>query len=121
MSNHSKEPKQATTVAPKQTTTIIGLHGMVAPFDPTEEWSKYTEQLHLYFTGNDITAEDKHQAILLNAVWPATYCLMKTLVSQAKGTNLLFEEIVVQITAHFNPKSSPNMSSTHVVKGKTSL
>jgi len=48
--------------------------------------------------------------ILLNAVGPTTtYRLIKMLVSPAKVTDLSFDEIVVQTTAHFNPKPSPIM------------
>ena len=50
------------------------------------------------------------QGILLNTVEPTTtYCLIKTLASPAKVTDLSFDEIVTRTTAHFNPKPSPIM------------
>ncbi|ETW98899.1 MAG: hypothetical protein ETSY2_42010 [Candidatus Entotheonella gemina] len=85
-----------------------GLHGFVTPFDATqEEWSEYVERLEHYFTANDITAVAKRRAILLHAVGPKTYRLIKTLVSPALVTELTFEDIVVKAKAHFNPKPSP--------------
>jgi hypothetical protein len=80
----------------------------VIPYDATqEEWSEYAERIEHYFTANDITSGAKRRAILLNAVGPATYCLLKTLVSPAKITELTFEEIVERAAKHFNPKPSP--------------
>ena len=87
----------------------VGLHGMmVTQFDGNhEEWSEYSERLEHYFTANDITAEEKKRAILLNAVGPTTYCLLKTLASPEKLTDLSFLEIVTCAKRHFNPKPSP--------------
>lgn len=88
--------------------TRLGLHGTVIPYDATqEEWGEYAERIEHYFIANDITSGAKRRAILLNAVGPATYRLLKTLVSPAKITDLSFEEIVERATKHFNPKPSP--------------
>jgi len=101
----NEEPWRVSAALPPATT---GLHGTVVPFDTTqEEWSEYAERLVHYFTVNDITGEDKRRAIPLNGVGPATYCLIKTLVSPVKVTEFSFEEIVTWTTAHFNPKPSP--------------
>ena len=56
---------------------------------------------------NEINAEDKRRAILLNAVGTSTYQLIRTLVSPAKVTEVSFAEIVGKAKAHFNPKPSP--------------
>lgn len=86
----------------------MGLHGTVIPFDATqEEWSEYAERLEHYFTANDITSEAKRRAILLNAVGPTMYRLIKMLVSPYKVTDLTFEEIIAKAKVHFNPKPSP--------------
>ena len=88
--------------------TRLGLHGTVIQYDATqEEWSEYAERIEHYFTANDITSGAKRRAILLNAVGPATYRLLKTLVSPSKITDLSFKEIVEQAMKHFNPKPSP--------------
>ena len=64
----------------------VGLHGMVAAFDPAvEQWDEYTERLQHYFMANDIVAEAKQRAIFLNAVGPTTYRLIKTLASPSES------------------------------------
>ena len=86
----------------------LGLHGSVTPFDRSEgNWSDYCERLEHYFTKNDIAAEDKRKAILLNGFGPAMYQLLKPLVLPEKLTDLTFSDIVKQAKKHFNPKSSP--------------
>ena len=65
--------------------TAVGLHGTVSAFDPSqEEWREYAERLVHYFVANCIEAEEKKRAILLTAVAPGTYRLLKTLASPKK-------------------------------------
>ena len=90
----------------------IGLHGVAVAFDPAiEDWLElgleYVERLSHYFAANDIVSEDKKKAILLNAVGPSTYRLIRTLASPSKVTDLSFEDIVDKARAHFCPKPSP--------------
>ena len=87
------------------TPSAVGLHGA---FDSDlEDWSEYVERLIHYFEANDIVSGDKRRAILLNAVGPGTYRLIKTLVSPAKVTDISFDNIVEVARAHFNLKPSP--------------
>ena len=73
----------ATTARPTVATMPIvrvGLHGAVSKFDGNqEEWTEYAEQLEHYFIANDIVEAKKKRAILLTAVGPATFRLIKTL------------------------------------------
>ena len=93
---------------PAAVTASIGLHGAVSPFVATqEEWSEYAERLEHYFTANDIVSASKRRAILLNAVGPTTYRLLKTLASPTRVTDLTFEQLVELAKSHFNPKPSP--------------
>ena len=86
----------------------VSSHGTVTPFDAKlEQWSEYAERLELYFIANDIVAPAKRRAILLHAVGPATYKLLKTLASPTPVTALTFEELVEKAKLHFNPKPSP--------------
>ena len=83
-------------------TTVTVLHGTVAVFDGTrEEWIDYAERLDSYFIANDIHDAVKKRAILLNAVGPSIYRLIKTLCLPGKPTEHSFEEIVdrVKITS----------------------
>ena len=90
------------------TPTPVVLHGSVAAFDPSQgEWSEYAERILHYFTANDISSPEKRRVILLNAVGPTTYRLLKTLASPAAVTELTFEQLVERAKKHFNPKLSP--------------
>ena len=85
-----------------------GLHGAVAAFTPhQEDWSEYIERLQHYFTANDIVSSDKQLAILLSAVGPSTYRLIRALVSPSKLTDFSFTQLVDKARAHFDPKPSP--------------
>ena len=102
----------AAAVGTPTTTTVTvavpsGLHGTVSPFDGSQEdWIEYAERLDSYFVANDITDVAKRRAILLNAVGPTTYRLIKTLSLPGKPTDHTFEELVEKVKTHFNPKPS---------------
>ena len=86
----------------------LGLLGSVSVFDRSQdEWSEYAERLVHYFVANDIASENKRRAILLNAVGPGMYRLLKTIASPKKVDELTFEELVKLAKVHFNPKPSP--------------
>ena len=89
-------------------TPAVGLHGVVAPFEPSkEEWCEYSERLAHYFVANDIVSVEKMRAILLTVVGPATYRLLKTLASPKKLNELRFADLVDLASKHYNPKPSP--------------
>ena len=60
-----------------------------------------------YFVANDIASEGKQRAILLTAVGPGTYRLLKTLVSPKKLDELTVTQLVDLASKHYNPKPSP--------------
>ena len=93
--------------APVTVSHAVGLHGAAVAFDPAQEnWSEYVERLQHYFTANDIVSDEKRKVILLNAVGPSTYRLIRTLVSPSKVTDFTFKQIVEKAQAHFSPKPS---------------
>ena len=79
------------------------MHGAAGVFDTSrEEWSEYAERLGHYFVANDIASEEKRRAILLTAVGPTTYRLLKTLASP------LNEFTLVDLAGkYFSPRPSP--------------
>ena len=99
----------APAVAPPQAVSLsAGLHGAVVPFNhDQDDWSEYVERLEHYFAANDIVSADKQRAILLSAVGPPTYRLIRTLVSPDKVTDFTYSVLVEKARAHFNPKPSP--------------
>ena len=68
------------------------LHGTAPVLDSAEE--EYGEHLDSDFLANDIADPVKKQAILVNAVGPKTYRLIKTLCLSRKPQDHSFEEIV---------------------------
>ena len=68
----------------------------------------YTERLDLYFTANGIApdAAEQRRAILLSVCGPATYQLIRNLVSPAKPTDKTFAELVALVKEHQQPTPS---------------
>uniref|UniRef100_A0A1A8B3B1 Zgc:165409 n=1 Tax=Nothobranchius furzeri TaxID=105023 RepID=A0A1A8B3B1_NOTFU len=59
--------------------------GTRSAFDVKEQtWEEYCEILDQFFAANKIGDEEKQRAILISMVGPATYKLMRNLVSPAK-------------------------------------
>ena len=86
---------------PAVSLSAVGLHGAVVPFNQDQDdWSEYIERLEHYFAANDVVSAEKQRAILLSAVGPSTYRLIRTLVS-------VTALVVEKARAHFNPKPSP--------------
>ena len=87
-----------------------------------EDWDVYTERLEVYFAANDLNeiqlatdrsnAEavkqraDKRRAILLSVIGPATYTLLRNLVSPDKPTDKSFGELVSALKNHYQPTPS---------------
>ena len=92
-----------TTPAATNTTVHVGLHSTTPVFDSTqEEWVEYVERLDSYFLANDIWDPAKKRAILVNAVGPQTYQLIKTLCLPGKPQDHSFEEISGRVKTHFH-------------------
>jgi len=82
-------------------------HGVLSEFDNAkEEWQSYVERMEQYFSANDVTAAGKKRAILLSACGPATYQLIRNLVSPAATTDKSFAQIVELVQIHCHPKPS---------------
>ena len=108
MTDGGTDPSPTASSATATLPAPLGLHGTVSAFDPDQEdWIEYVERLELYFLANNVTDPVKKRAILLNAVGPAVYRLVKTLAIPRKPTDLEFDEIVEKVKLHYNPKPSP--------------
>lgn len=81
--------------------------GTVGPFhSQTQSWEEYTEVLEFFFMANDIEDLEKRRAVLLSCCGPATYSLLRSLVSPAKPGEKSYAELVKTLRDHFNPKPS---------------
>ena len=81
--------------------------GKIEEFDGgREEWPQYVERMGHFFTANAITDADKKRAVFLSVVGPATYKLLRSLVSPKKPGEKSYDELVQVLTAHYNPTPS---------------
>ena len=81
--------------------------GTISEFSSSQEsWMAYVERLVQYLATNKIEDADQRRAILLSVCGPATYRLIRNLVSPKKPTELKFAEIVEIVQKHHDPKPS---------------
>ena len=86
---------------------MAALLGKAEEFDSAkEEWSQYVERLGYFFVANGITAADKKRAVLLAVVGPATYTVLRNLISPTKPGEVSYSDIVKTLTDHFSPAPS---------------
>ncbi|XP_041823137.1 uncharacterized protein K02A2.6-like [Melanotaenia boesemani] len=81
--------------------------GNLSAFDSKEQtWEEYCEILDQFFEANDIDDGGKQRAVLISVVGPATYKLIRNLVSPDKPSTKTYSQIVAIMKDHFNPKPS---------------
>ena len=84
----------------------------IKEFDSTvESWTLYTEHLEQFFLTNGITEADRQRAIFLTIPRPATYALLRNLLSPVVQTSKTLQEIIEPFNAHFNPAPSEIIES----------
>ncbi|XDV20801.1 hypothetical protein PO909_026043 [Leuciscus waleckii] len=85
-------------------TTMIGT---LSAFDVKEQtWEEYCEILEQFFEANGIDDGEKQRAILISVVGPATYKLIRNLVSPDKPRSKTYGQLKTLMKEHFNPKPS---------------
>ena len=86
--------------------------GTMLAFDAKQQtWEEYCEILDPFFEANEIDDGEKQRAILISVVGPATYKLIRNLVSPAKSSSKTYDQIKTLMKEHFNPK--PMRPSVH--------
>ena len=89
---------------PAVSLSVVGLHGAVVPFNHDQDDSSelYVERLEL--AASDIVSVNKRRTILLSAVGPSTYRLIRTLVAISRQGHELYLVHVEKAGAHLtNP------------------
>ena len=67
----------------------MATHGTISVFSSSQEtWTSYVERLQQYLVTNKIEDADQQRAVLLSVCGPATYQLIRSLVSPKKPTEL---------------------------------
>ena len=66
----------------------MATHGTISVFSGSQEiWMTYVERLQQYLAANKIEDADQRRAVLLSVCGPATYRLIRSLVSPKKPCN----------------------------------
>ncbi|KAJ7995727.1 hypothetical protein DPEC_G00247590 [Dallia pectoralis] len=71
-----------------------------------QSWEEYCEILEQFFEANGIDDGEKQSAILISVVGPATYKLIRKLVSPDKPNSKTYAQLKTLMKEHFNPKPS---------------
>jgi len=87
--------------------------GTISEFSSGQEtWTAYVERLVQYLVANKVEDADQRRAVLLSVCGPATYRLIRNLVSPKRPTELKFAEIVEIVQKHHDPKPSVIVPAT---------
>ena len=91
------------------------LLGKIDEYDgKKEDWAQYVERVDHFFAANGITDADKKKSALLAVIGPATYTLVRNLVSPAKPGEKSYDELVRVLKDHFNPTPSETIQRARV-------
>ena len=86
----------------------MSFHKHIGEFNGSaEDWTVCIEHLLNYFVANDVVSEDKKKAILLSVFGPATYRLIRSLVSPVQPNSKSYADLLQLIQDHYHPKLSP--------------
>ena len=81
--------------------------GVMGPFDPSaENCISYEERFRLYLTANEVTSDEKKQAVFLTTCGTSTYNLFRSLAAPRKPPELSFAELVKLAAGHYHPEPS---------------
>ena len=81
--------------------------GTVGPFNPVyEDWVSYEERFRFFLTANEVTEDDKKQAIFQITCGAATCSLVRSLSAPKKPSELTFTEIIKLAAEHYKLKPS---------------
>ena len=82
--------------------------GTLCAYDISKEkWQSDVEHLKWFFTTNDVNDAEKKRVILLTSCGIETYQLFKGLTAPAKPVEKTFNELVILMTNHKNPRRNP--------------
>ena len=87
---------------------MVANHGVIGPFDSSQEDWSYIARLQNYFVANDITEDKtaKRRAILLSVCGVSTYRLIKSLSAPTKPEEVPYDDLVKLVVKHHNPEPS---------------
>ena len=86
-----------------------GTLGRIEEFDGTSDWDQYVERLENFFLANDIDVDEKQRAVFLSVVGPATYKILRNLITPAKPVEKTLAELIEVLSKHYKPRPSEIM------------
>ena len=79
--------------------------GQVEQFElGSDDWVLYTERLDQFFLANEITNDTKKVAVLLTAIGPKAYSLLRNLLAPVNPATKEYEELIDVMKDHLRPK-----------------
>ena len=71
-----------------------------------EEWSQYVERPIKFFLANGIDEAEKKRAVVLSVIGPATFKLLRNLLTPEKPGEKAYNALITTLSAHFSPAPS---------------
>ena len=91
---------------------VGSLLGRVDHYDPSkEEWTQYVERLEHFFAANGIDMEEKKRSAFLAVIGPATYKVLRNLVTSARPGEKSYKDLVDKLA------NSSCLSATFGIRG----
>ena len=83
---------------------IMASHRHLGEFDVSkDDLTLYFERARQYFAANDKDSPAKMRAVLISACGPATYRIIKDVLTPEAPSTVDFDTIVEKLTQHFQP------------------
>lgn len=83
---------------------MAGIIGQIGEFEEgKEEFVNYVERVEQYFLANDVSTA-RQISVFLTVIGPATYSLVKSLVSPQKPSDKTIIELTTALQNHYTPK-----------------
>ena len=80
---------------------MAALVGKIDEFDSSrEEWTQYVERMDHFFASNSIKGAGKKKSTFLALIGPATYTLVRNMVSPNKLCDKAYDELVKALSNH---------------------
>ena len=77
-------------------------HGHIGEFDASkDDLTSYIARAQQYFAANDIDSPAKVSVVLISAHGPATYIIIKDVLTPEAPSTVDFDTIVEKLTKHF--------------------
>ena len=93
--------------------------GILPEFHPWKgSFTAFVERVHFFLSANGVH-EDKYAAVLLSAIDEETYAILRNLMAPALPKEETFDQIVKNLTDHFEPRDWLSWRGSGSTEGST--